>query len=362
MTTKVYIARRRGRTTPWSAAGVVAELRRRVCGPDEAAAARAASALAELARVGVVGAHPKSWHGLAEVSTDASLAEDGVVTLSPSRVEQLLVCPLRWLFERAIPSTPSEAAAAGTAVHLLASASGRFSEDELSAALDEAIRAADSRSARPAWAAGRRREQLERLLATFSAWRGASRGELTEVGVEIPVEMTLPGEIVPAIQADGTRGSRSRRVLGGGGVHEAPITQQTAAWAPEIKLKGRIDRLEKNRDGELVIVDLKTAKTPRSAASVRDDAQLACYQLVVGAARDEPVAGARLVFLGAPRKEAAAAEREQPGLSEDDAAEWTDAIRAAAAAAAGPQFRARPNAGCGSCPGRLCCPALRGPA
>lgn len=329
-----------GRIAPWSSAGVVAELRRRVCGEDGAEAARAAAALAALARVGVVGAHPKSWHGLAEVSTEEPLDEGGVVTLSPSRVEQLLVCPLRWLFERVVPSTPSEAASAGTAVHLLASVSGQFAEAELSAALDEAVRRADARAARPAWAAGRRREQLEQLLATFSAWRVASRATLAEVGVEVPVEMTLPALREP----------------------EAAPRAAAGGAAPRVRLKGRIDRLEKNADGGLVIVDLKTAKTPRSAAAVREDAQLACYQLVVGAAREEPVAGASLVFLGAPRKEAAAAEREQPALSPEGAAEWADSIRAAGAAAAGPQFRARPNAGCGSCPGRLCCPALRGTA
>ncbi|ERG69276.1 ATP-dependent DNA helicase [Segniliparus rugosus] len=326
---------------PWSSAGVVAELRRLVCGADEGRASRAAAALAALARVGVASAHPKSWHGLAAPSTDEPLAEDGVVTLSPSRVEQLLVCPLRWLFERAVPSAPGEAAAVGTAVHLLASVSGRFSEEELASALDEAVSQADARSARPPWAAQRRREQLGRLLATFSGWLAASRGELTEVGVEVPVEMTLPA-------LGGRSGSLPR-------ASRAPIADVEL----EVRIKGRIDRLEKTRDGELVIVDLKTAKTPRSVASVHEDAQLACYQLVVGAAREEPVAGGRLVFLGAPRKDAGAAEREQPGLDDEAARAWSDAVREAGALAVGPQFPARPNAGCASCPGRRCCPALR---
>ncbi|MGL6236703.1 MAG: PD-(D/E)XK nuclease family protein [Segniliparus sp.] len=357
------------RATPWSAAGVVAELRSRACGADEDGARRAASALADLARVGVIGAHPKSWHGLAEVSTDEPLGDGGAVTLSPSRVEQLLVCPLRWLYERAATSAPSEAAAAGTAVHLLAAVSGRFAEEELSSALDEAIRQADARSARPPWAAGRRRDQLERLLATFSTWLGASRGELAEVGVEIPVEMTLPAlSGRPAALSESRARSASPALPR---KREAPPVDSfrlaahpadapgLAGTAPEVKLKGRIDRLEKNADGELVIVDLKTAKTPRSAADVREDAQLACYQLIVRAARDEPVAGARLVFLGAPRKEVGAAEREQPALAEDSAAEWTGLIREAAGAATGPAFRARPNSGCGSCPGRRCCPVFR---
>ncbi|WP_187288057.1 ATP-dependent DNA helicase [Segniliparus rotundus] len=305
--------------TPWSSAGVVAELRALACGADQHRAQRAAAALAALAQAGVIGAHPKSWHGLAEVSTSEPLAKDGSLTLSPSRVQQLLDCPLRWLFERAMPAAPGEAAAIGTAVHLLASVADRFPEDELQAALDAAARAADERSARPPWAAQRRREQLARLFAAFMAWRNASRGELTQVGVEIPVEMSVSG----------------------------------------VTLRGRIDRLERTARGELVIVDLKTAATPRSAASVREDPQLACYQLVVRMARDEPVAGGKLVYLGALRQETGAAEREQPALTEEEAAQWNSTIREAAAAAAGPQFRARPNQHCGSCPGRRCCPALQ---
>ena len=89
------------------------------------------------------------------------------------------------------------------------------------------------------------------------------------------------------------------------------------------------------------------------------------YQLAVAegvlagiddAAGDQP-GGGRLVFVGKPTASGGATEREQNALGADDTEGWRDAVRAAAAATAGPSFAARVNDGCSHCPIKPTCPA-----
>ena len=78
-----------------------------VVGPDGdpgvayEAAEHAATQLAALARAGVPGADPASWYGMREVSSSEPMWDDNghVVTLSPSTLQMLSDCPLRWLLE-----------------------------------------------------------------------------------------------------------------------------------------------------------------------------------------------------------------------------------------------------------------------
>ncbi len=82
---------------------LVAELRVAVADaatpPDRRRAA--AAHLARLAASGVPGADPDQWWGLNPLSDDRPLVDaDGVVTVSPSTVESVQRCSLRWLLER----------------------------------------------------------------------------------------------------------------------------------------------------------------------------------------------------------------------------------------------------------------------
>ena len=124
-------------------------------------------------------------------------------------------------------------------------------------------------------------------------------------------------------------------------------------------MRGRIDRLERDPQGRLVIVDVKTAKSPVTKDDAQQHAQLGLYQLAVAsgllADGDEP-GGGRLVYVGKPSAGGGATEREQTALAADDIAGWRAAVGAAAAATAGPQFTARINDGCSHCPVRPSCP------
>ena len=134
----------------------------------------------------------------------------------------------------------------------------------------------------------------------------------------------------------------------------------------EVRLRGRIDRLERDGAGRLVIVDVKTGKTPVSKDDAQQHAQLAMYQLAVAegllpafqTGLTSPAAR-RLVYPGKTGA-AGATQREQDPLTPQARDHWRDLVRQAADATAGPQFIARRNDGCSHCPVRPSCPAHAG--
>lgn len=305
-----------------SAAAVVGRLRGVVCAPEGAVSeterAGAAAQLARLAKAGVPGADPAGWYGMTPVSTAEPLwsGEDHVVTLTPSSLQTLTDCPLRWLAERHGGTDPRDLPSAiGSVVHALIAESAA-SEPQLMAALDRAWEHLPFGSR---WYAANELARHRAMLQTFLDWRAQTRHALTEVGVEVEVDGVVDG----------------------------------------VRLRGRVDRVERDAAGRLVIVDVKTGKTPVSKDDAQRHAQLAAYQLAVAEGLlphgDEP-GGARLVYPGRTTA-GGATEREQDPLTPAAREEWRNLIRQAAAATAGPQFVARVNDGCGHCPLRPSCPA-----
>lgn len=319
-----------------SASALVGRLRAVVCAPDGAVEdgvrACAATQLARLARAGVPGADPAGWHGLIPVSTAEPLGDDGeVVTLTPSTLQTLTDCPLRWLAERHGGTNPRDLrSTVGSVLHALV-AQPHISEPELLAGLNRAWRHLPFEAD---WHSTNELARHRAMIQAFVEWRAHTRDALTEVGVEVEIDGTL------------SRGD-------GGG---------------EIRLHGRVDRLERDAAGRLVVVDIKTGKTPVSKDDAQQHAQLAMYQLAVaegmvtGGPADAEPGGARLVYVGKAGA-SGATEREQDPLTPAARDEWRELVRRAAEASAGPGFVARRNDGCAHCPLRPSCPAhADGPA
>lgn len=316
-------------------AELVGELREVVCadeseddkhGPERRR--RAAKQLARLAAAGVPGAHPSTWYGLLEPSTDEPVYQPGdVVRISPSTVEVLVKCPLRWLIERHGGSDPAQlAAVTGTLVHGLAQAVAAGSSDEqIRAALDDAWVRVDAGAP---WFSRRERSRVEQMLRNFVTWLESSRKELIEAGVEQDIEVELPA--------------------GDGDTDEIRVL-----------LRGRVDRVEMDKDGRPVIVDIKTGKVPISAADAEQHPQLAAYQLAVllGAIEGgSKPGGARLVYVAKSNNKTGSTQREQAPLDEDGGKQWLELVRSAAASAAGPRYQANENVDCDRCPAKGCCP------
>ncbi len=269
-----------------SAAAVVGRLRAVVCAPacavDDADRDCAATQLARLAKAGVPGADPSEWHGLAPVSTSDPLCDsDDLVTLTPSTLQALNDCPLRWLAERHGGTNTRELpSAVGSVLHALFAEPGR-SESQLLAELD---RVWGHLPFGAQWYSANELARHRAMIQAFVQWRAQSRSELTEVGVEVDIDGAL---------------------------------EDGSGQARKIRLRGRADRLERDPAGRLVIVDIKTGKTPVSKDDAQQHAQLAMYQLAVAEglvrAGDEP-GGARLVYVGKSGA-AGVAERKQDPLT-----------------------------------------------
>ncbi|MGB6515497.1 MAG: PD-(D/E)XK nuclease family protein, partial [Mycobacterium sp.] len=276
-----------------SAAAVVGRLRGAVCAPQGAVSetirACAGAQLARLAAAGVPGADPAGWYGMTPVSTTEPLwsGDDHVVTLTPSSLQTLTDCPLRWLAERHGGTDPRDlGSTVGSVLHALI-AEPATSESQLLVALERAWQHLPFESR---WYSANELARHRAMIQAFLEWRAQTRGELTEVGVEVGVDGVLD-----------ERGGAT------------------------VRLRGRVDRIERDAAGRLVIVDVKTGKTPVSKDDAQRHAQLAAYQLAVAeglspasgrspqAQGDEP-GGGRLVYLGRTGA-AGATEREQDPLT-----------------------------------------------
>ncbi|MFC6011206.1 ATP-dependent helicase [Nocardia lasii] len=311
---------------------LVAELRGVVCDPATAPERRerAAHQLARLADAGVPGTDPGDWYGTAALSSERELFddEDTPIGLSPSTVELLRTCPLRWALERhGGTDGDNPHAVKGNLVHTLVQAlAGEVPEAQVRAALDQAWRSIDPAEG---WHSRQELRRTETMLETFLAWVRATRGELTQVGVEVPVDCVLPAR---------------------------------TDTARAVRIRGRIDRLERDAQGRFVIVDVKTGKTPVSAKAVAEHAQLATYQVAAAhGALDEDEqtgepGGARLVYVAKSSTKTGAAERAQEALDGDGLEQWRETIHDAADATRGPGYLAVRNDGCRHCPVAGSCP------
>ncbi len=296
---------------------LVAELRAEVCDPAAAAADRSAAAvqLARLADAGVRGADPDGWWGLAPVSTTDPIADPRrPVRVSPSRIEAYLRCELRALLQDVgLRDGDNLSASFGSLVHdVAARAAEDATVDELEALLDEGWQQLNF----PArWHGTNERQRARRLLTRLAQWLHDSRARFELVAVE----------------------------------------QDFAVEVGDAVLTGRVDRLERDRDGRLVVVDLKTGKTKPKDAELAEHPQLGAYQVAVeaGAFGPQRSGGALLVQLGA----AGPTEQPQQPLSAADDPAWAEQqLSALAALLRGSRVTATENPACGYCDLKSCCP------
>ena len=305
---------------------LVAELRSVVVDRDVDSRRRHAAAgeLARLADAGVPGADPEDWYGLGEVTGTGPLRPDGTpVRVSPSKVESYDRCALRWLLEQAGGRAPSSTAQGlGTLVHELAEEVPDGDPERLRALLDERF---PRLGLGAGWVADRERERAGRMVTRLAAYVASARAAGREL---IAVERNV------------------RVQVGRADVH------------------GQVDRLERDAEGRLVVVDLKTGRGKPTQSELERHAQLGVYQLAVEAGGFEDVApgqresgGAILVQLGAPGGARTASLQEQAPLSRDDDPQWARRlVETVADGMAGESFPATSNVLCRMCDLRRSCP------
>ncbi|HWB38276.1 MAG TPA: PD-(D/E)XK nuclease family protein, partial [Rugosimonospora sp.] len=299
---------------------LVAELRRVAADPVMSLARRQAAAgqLARLAGAGVPGAHPDQWWGLAPLSDERPLVDaDGVVTVSPSTVESVQRCSLRWLLERHGGSGDrSPEQSVGDLVHEIAQqATDPGAREELLSYLDSEFGKIEL-SAR--WLAGPQRRRAEQMIDKLVSWLAANPRRLAAIERDFAVHVDAG-----------------------------------------VRIKGRVDRLEVDDQGRLVVIDLKTGRSSPAAGELAEYPQLGAYQAAVEAGAfpelGTEAGGAALVQLGTDHVKVQ--EQRQPPLADAADPTWAAAlVRRTAATMAGSTFRAVVNNRCRACPVRHACP------
>ncbi|MEU5961800.1 PD-(D/E)XK nuclease family protein [Micromonospora parva] len=304
---------------------LVAELRTAITDPAAPATRRRAAAaeLARLAAAGVPGAHPDDWWGLRALSDDRPLVDDGdPVRVTPSAMESALRCSLRWLLERHGGSGPtSTAQGVGNLVHAAAMLAEDASADR-GALLDYVAARFDAIELAARWMAGPERERAEAMVDKLLRWLATNPRRLLAIEHEFAVRLDDPHR--------------------------------------PVELTGRVDRLEVDEAGRLVVIDLKTGKsTAVTGADLAEHPQLGAYQAAVEAGAfaefGDESGGAALVQLGTTAKDAR--EQNQPAASEGPTAGWATAlVRRTADTMAAATFAAVANSKCRVCPVRTSCP------
>jgi superfamily I DNA/RNA helicase/RecB family exonuclease len=314
----------RALTTPgraMSLAPLVGELRRVVTTPGHPDAAAAARQLARLAGAGVTAAAPSTWWGLTSLSDDRPVRDDDEpVPLSPSRLETFRRCELRWFLESCGGSSSSGVSqGVGSAVHKVAELAPPGADPATLAAT------------------------LNRQLAGVDLGRGWVRRQQTERAREMVDRLARWLLDRPAAAA---------------------VEQSFEVQVGRARLRGQVDRVERDEDGRARVVDYKTGSTPTDSADLVEHGQLAAYQVAAsaGAFADLGLAesgGAMLVQLGKAATKKAAREQTQPPLATYDDPQWAEQmVLVAAERMAGSAFVAAENKHCSHCPVRSSCPLM----
>lgn len=287
----------------------------------------AARLLARLVAEGVPGADPDQWYGARALSSTEPLWDpDATVPLSPSTLESAARCPLRWALEGAGGrAADTGEQSLGTLLHAVAADLPTGTKEELTTLLDD--RWAEL-GLRDGWVDATQRRRAAGMVAHLAQYLRRS-GE--PVAVEQPFE----------------------------------------ARVGQVLLRGVVDRLERvvDEDGvaRLRVVDLKTGRSPVSAADAERHPQLGAYQAAVragafddvaaaaGVAPGAPSAGAALVYVGTANRRVTERAQVPPEVADDPG--WVDQMLAEVAGTVTQvAMTASENDLCRVCPVRRSCP------
>ncbi|TQF03550.1 ATP-dependent helicase [Kitasatospora acidiphila] len=328
---------------PLSVAALVAELRAVTVDPDRSPELRRAAAerLAQLATATddtgaplVPAAHPDRWWGLADpTSNPVPLREpDRPVQLSGSGLEQLDSCSLQWFLSKEVRAQTGSSGAQGfgNVLHALADevGSGRTPAD-LAVLLERLDTVWDALAFDAPWKSVQEKANARAALERFLHWHVLERGRAV-LATEHGFDLTLPvGEVA-------------------------------------VRIRGVLDRVERDTVGRAYVVDFKTGKQAPSDKSLPEHKQLAVYQLAVreGALdpllnERPPLGGAELVQLRLEDKKAPEAPKVQH-QPPPDGEPWIENLLADAAGRVLAE-RFVPTAGdaCGHCTFKRSCSAQR---
>ena len=190
-----------------------------------------------------------------------TLVNKETLTLSPSSIKTYDDCPLKFKYQKImrVPQPPSTAFELGSVIHKVVenmaekkTEQGKVTKEECMKTLQDAWK---TRSYLNRTDEGAAKSRAEKMIDTYLEWENDTKNTL--VGTEIAFEVEIEG----------------------------------------ITFKGRIDRLEKNPDGRLEIIDFKSGTTKKSSKDVKTDPQLNIYAKAIENLENEMPAKATLFYV-----------------------------------------------------------------
>ena len=321
---------------------------------ERARGAAAVTLLADLARRGVPGASPTTWLDVAgPTSTSPLTALEQRGRVSPSDVESLSTCPLRWFLSRHGGDRPASGAQhLGSLVHALAEQAERehLRGPALRARAEELL---PGLGYPQTWLGRVQQRRVREMVGRLDAYLA----DCDALGVTAQVELTVRADTVLA------PGDLSEDL---GGYLEDLLALTGAGAGLRLRIAGRVDRLERRADGSVRVIDLKTGRLVPS--SPERHPQLATYRLALEAL-GRVVGGGALVLLGKePGRRSgegyvlapAGGALDPSPVQDPDTGEsrpWAqDLLAAAALGSLGPLYEARSGDHCRNCAVKDSCP------
>lgn len=281
----------------------------------------ALTALALLKREGIPGADPVYWGGAGGLTSDASIFGDDPIRVSPSAVETMEKCPLKWFFRRiGADSRTGLSQSLGTLIHAIAEAHPSGDAATLHAALNEAWPAL-AQELEP-FEERIEREKAEELIEGLAAYLA-----------HVPAGQTVETEF------------------------------RVSAHMGDYIIGGSIDRLESGEAG-VRVVDFKTGRE-KSAQEAQEDPQLATYQVALDAL-GYSIESAQLQYLRVPEGKRPPvprhirAARTQTAFSAEELSAQRAHLRALVEQMKGPTFTSIVSSECDRCIFTASCPAQGG--
>jgi superfamily I DNA/RNA helicase/RecB family exonuclease len=331
---------------PLSLVGVVGELRRVAADPAvseavrRAAAARLARLRAERAgdRPLVATADPATWWGLLPRTAAVQPVRpgDAPVKLTASALGSIEDCALRWFLSREAggEGVRSSALGFGSLLHVLAEHWSKDTIDDVDTLIAHLDSVWDQLRFDGDWKSERERLGAHEAIRRFVAWHEVARGR-SFIAAEAGFAATLDVE--------------------------------TERGPDQVRLEGRVDRLERTADGSVVVVDFKTGKSPARVMDLPTHPQLGAYQAAVEAGgfsdtagEDARSGGAELVHLRQDSRGLPRVQVQHPQVPDDAGRRPVDVqIGSAVSIIRAERFDATVNSHCNVCDFETMCPAFR---
>lgn len=299
---------------PLTTSALVATLRQNL---DGAQSKTAAGILKTLADAKIHSADPNHWTGALPISsTGAVVSQDESVPVSPSGAETFTECGVKWFLEKnGGTNGDSTAQILGSAIHEFARIKvdePGISDADLIAKLQSSWSLIDPTDG---WVSTSSLKRAIKMLERFARYHAAT----------------------------------TRSVVG------AELTFTIKVGRAEIR--GNVDRIEVDSDGNFYVIDFKTGKNIISKNEAKENLQLACYQLAVALDGFEKKlsgtksTGAELVYLA--KDSVKVTTRQQFVIDEAAVKAKIEEIADGMGAAT---FQARVNEMCEKCVVKAACP------